>query len=184
MRFAHRSKPCKGEKANGDRAVVIDRDGVVLLAVVDGLGHGPAASLAADAAERTLDAAKVELSLEELFKLVDRALRGTRGAAMTALRIAKGELEAAAIGNVGFRSTASGIPLVWTPGILGQTHRPLRVGRCAAPKHGRLLLFSDGISSRFRLDSLDTKSPERACEELLASHALPHDDATALIMDL
>ena len=44
---AHLSQPKPGEKANGD-AVLVRRDGdALMLAVVDGLGHGPIAAEAA-----------------------------------------------------------------------------------------------------------------------------------------
>src|SRR5947199_391590 len=56
------------------------------IAVVDGLGHGPAAAAAALAAREVL-AAHPDLAPEPALRLLHQALRGTRGAAISIAQI-------------------------------------------------------------------------------------------------
>jgi negative regulator of sigma-B (phosphoserine phosphatase) len=184
MRVAQRSRPCQGETANGDRALAIVRPGETVLALVDGLGHGPLAEVAAMAAMSALESAPAGIGVEALFALAHQALRGTRGAAMTVVRIDDLQLEAAGVGNVACRASAFSIPMLATPGIVGHSYRRLRVGHCDPPKAGRLILHSDGVSSSFHVDSLDMLDSEAACDRLMARFAAGHDDATVLVADL
>jgi negative regulator of sigma-B (phosphoserine phosphatase) len=182
LRWAHRSRPFPGETANGDRPVALERDGCTLLAVIDALGHGPRAEEAAILALRALDA-WAGGSLSSAFDAVDVALRGSRGAAMTAVLFGTAGIEAAGIGNVALRSSGFAIPFVQTPGVLGAQRRALRLAQ--APRAtGRLLLASDGISTRLDFERVMALEPDAACEHLLDAHGSSHDDATALIVDV
>ncbi len=155
-----------------------------MFAVVDGLGHGPMAELAATAATRALEAIEPGTSIEACFSLAGKALKGTRGAAMTVVRIAGDQLEVAGVGNVGCRGVGMSMPIIATPGVLGHSHRQLRVGRCAVPRRGRFVLHSDGLPSSSDLGSLDADDAGRACEEAIQRFAVAHDDATVLVVDL
>jgi negative regulator of sigma-B (phosphoserine phosphatase) len=80
------SRTSPGESVSGDQFIVApSRDGV-LLAVVDGLGHGDEATLAACRATKVL-AEHANDSVVALMQECHRALRDTRGAAMTLLSI-------------------------------------------------------------------------------------------------
>ncbi len=57
---AHVSQPKIGERANGDAVLVRSSGDLLLLAVIDGLGHGPVAAEAAQAAITALNAQKLE----------------------------------------------------------------------------------------------------------------------------
>jgi hypothetical protein len=184
MRFAQRTRPCHGETANGDRALAIIRPDEVLLAVIDGLGHGPLAETAALAAMRAIEAAPAGTGVEGQFASAHQALRGTRGVAMTVVRISDQQVEVAGVGNVACRAAGFSIPVLATPGIVGHSYRRLRVGRCDAPKLGRLVLHSDGVSSAFHIGALELLDVEAACERLMAGFAAGHDDATVLVADL
>jgi negative regulator of sigma-B (phosphoserine phosphatase) len=184
MRVAQRTRPCHGETANGDRALSIVRPGETVLALVDGLGHGPLAEAAAMAAISALESAPAGIGVEAHFARAHQALRGTRGAAMTVVRIDDTQLEVAGVGNVACRSLSFSIPMLATPGIVGHSYRRLRVGHCDVPKAGRLILHSDGISSSFHVDALELIDSEGACDRLMARFAAGHDDATVLVADL
>src|SRR5207245_2030712 len=71
-----------GQLESGDLHLVREVGGGVLVAVVDGLGHGEEAAAAARLAVTTLD----QFAPEPIASLVQRcheALRGTRGAVMS-----------------------------------------------------------------------------------------------------
>src|SRR5215469_16350259 len=71
-----------GETVSGDRYVMHPLTDGVLIAVVDGLGHGVEAAMAAEVATATLEA----YSHEPVISLLERchsALRRTRGAAIS-----------------------------------------------------------------------------------------------------
>jgi phosphoserine phosphatase RsbX len=90
-----------GERVCGDQHVVAaSRDGV-LAAVIDGLGHGDEATFAAQAAVAVL-AAHSSDDVVALVQQCHRALRPTRGAAMTVLSVndRDGTVTALGIGNV------------------------------------------------------------------------------------
>ncbi len=79
-----------------------------------------------------------------------------------------------------FGLLAVGVP----PGVLGGAVRQLRVFAAELHSHSRLVLFSDGISSRFSLDHLRLLTASDASHKLLEQHGHAHDDATAMIVDL
>src|ERR1041385_347058 len=81
---AHLSLPMMGELANGDRAVWrSDEARRTLFAVIDGLGHGPDASAAAQAAVECLQALSLDAPLHDMMEAVHDRLSGSRGAAAT-----------------------------------------------------------------------------------------------------
>ncbi|HET7543132.1 MAG TPA: phosphoserine phosphatase, partial [Polyangiaceae bacterium] len=97
---AHLSFPKLGERVNGD-AVLVRRDATrerTLLAVVDGLGHGPGAAEASARAVKELETSSLSASVLELMTSVHQALRGTRGAVGTICLISGDRLEACAVG--------------------------------------------------------------------------------------
>lgn len=186
MLFAHRSRPCRGETENGDLALVVEREHARLLALIDGLGHGPSAALASTRAAEALSSLFEQgdvPSVSECFEVAGKALRSTRGAAMTVVLVHPSRVEAAGVGNVGLRASALKIPFLATAGIVGAQHRTLRVAHMKVAATGRLVMFSDGISSRFDMATIEGLPPDRACERLLAEHGADHDDATVLVAD-
>jgi negative regulator of sigma-B (phosphoserine phosphatase) len=74
--------PRRGELQSGDRCVVKTADQRTLIGVIDGVGHGPEAALAADAAVEVLETFAGE-SVSPLLRRCHERLRNTRGAAIT-----------------------------------------------------------------------------------------------------
>lgn len=98
-----------GEPVSGDDHVAVPaRDGM-LLAAIDGLGHGAAAGEAARRAAAVLRA-DPDAALAPLVERCHEALAGTRGAALTVARIDArgGRLEWLAVGNVAGRLVRAG----------------------------------------------------------------------------
>lgn len=190
VQVVHRSRPCAGETANGDGVFIGANTGLVtngwevLVAVIDALGHGPKAEHARVLAERALTDVPADATLKDVFDTVHLALRGSRGAAMAIVRHRADELEAAGVGNVAVRILQGAVlPFVPTPGVVGGQLRGLREARGSVHSGARILLHSDGISSRFDEALARTLQPEEACEQLLRRHGASHDDATIAIMD-
>ena len=71
-----------GENESGDGWVVADTAGGTLIGVIDGLGHGHLAAVAAGQAASVLLENPAE-PLNALFVLCHQALSSTRGAAIT-----------------------------------------------------------------------------------------------------
>ena len=119
MTVSHVSKPKIGESVNGDAVVVRDEGDVVLLAVIDGLGHGPIAAEAAQVAVATLATQSLKEPMIDVVKTLHDKLRGTRGVAATLCLVRGQDLEACAVGNVQVTSSNASIPLVLSAGVLG-----------------------------------------------------------------
>lgn len=176
--------PREGELACGDAVQIAEHAGVRRIAVVDALGHGPAAAEVAHLAVRHLEAAPLDLAVEEVVRGLHDALRGTRGAAATICRIEGARIEGCGVGNVEVRSVGSPVPIVLTGGIVGvRLPRPRIFGATLAQKT-RLVLFSDGISSRVPISSLSSLDPDAACRAILGEWRKAHDDASVVVADV
>ena len=184
-RTEHRSVPREGERECGDIAVTREADGTTLVAVVDALGHGPLAAAAARIAADHLLAAPLDRGLVALVEGLHAALKGSRGAAaMIVLLAPDGRLHGCGVGNVELRSIGARVPAVLTPGILGASINRLRTFEARVATGDRLVIFSDGLSSRMELDRLRGLTPGETCDALMTQYRRPHDDSTVLVTDL
>jgi phosphoserine phosphatase RsbX len=182
---AHLSVPKLGEHANGD-AVLVRRSeaGELLFAVIDGLGHGPAAAKASQAAIVYMQSCALDQPLSVIMQAIHQQLKDTRGAAGTLCLLRGNSFEGCAVGNVQFSCINTTVPMVLSSGVLGQRMPKLRVCTAELRRGARLALFSDGISSKFRLDESRLLSPQQACQLALERHRKKEDDSTILIADL
>jgi negative regulator of sigma-B (phosphoserine phosphatase) len=179
------SHPCTGETLNGDAVVVREYGSDVLIAVIDGLGHGPKAADVAQAARTWLEAATPSADgALGLTRGLHSALQGSRGAAALVLLLAADRMEACSVGNVELRSSLGTLPFVLTPGVLGVRLRQPKV--CSAPRliAERLVLFTDGISGRFDQAALRPLSPQDSVSHIFSAHRHKHDDASVVVVDL
>jgi negative regulator of sigma-B (phosphoserine phosphatase) len=184
-RTEHRSLPREGERECGDLAIVRAHGGSTLLAVIDALGHGPHAAAAAALAADHLAAAALDGALLPLMEGLHAALRGSRGAAAMILLLAPdGRLQGCGVGNVELRTVGSRVPAVLTPGVLGASINRLRTFEGRVSTGDRLVIFTDGLSSRMELERVRGLAPGAACDALMAQYRRTHDDSTVLITDL
>lgn len=179
-------RPHPAEQVSGDAWTVERGDSGCRLALVDGLGHGPAAAAAAGLAVATLRAQPGLPPLEAL-RVCHAALRAGRGAAalVADVDLQHGTLTIAGVGNVDGRLWTATREQRFTTdrGVLGlalPTVRPLVVDLPAA---WLLVLHTDGVSARFDLGALlrDGATPAALAVDLLARHARPTDDATVIV---
>ncbi len=178
------SIPKLGETQSGDVAVVRTEHDRTLLAVIDALGHGPHAAEVADAASRYLRAVDLTRGALHAMEGLHEHLRATRGAAGLICLLASGTLEACGVGNVEMRCETGRLPIVLTPGVIGSRLKRPRVFGGELRSRDRVVIFSDGVSSRFSLKDVRDLSPTDACRAILDGGRRTHDDATVLVADI
>jgi negative regulator of sigma-B (phosphoserine phosphatase) len=179
---ARRIRARKGEAECGDAVVCVSRVDETTLAVIDALGHGPQAAVAARTAVDVLE--RADGSVEERFGCVHDALRGTRGAAMTVVVVSEGRVVAAGIGNVALRVSGIKLPFFNTPGVLGAVSQRPRITSAPLVHGSRIVLHTDGVSSRFSLHGVADLDVEAACGAIFEERASWFDDAALLVADV
>jgi negative regulator of sigma-B (phosphoserine phosphatase) len=185
MNVAYASLPMVGETANGDRPLVrTDDDARTMLAVIDGLGHGPLAAAVADTAVECLGTVSLQAPLLEIMELLHAKLAGSRGAAATVCLVRDGEVEACAVGNVELRTGDLKLPLIFSAGILGSRVNRFHICRASLAPRSRLVLFSDGISARAPFDEMRKLAARPTCDAIIAKYRRKEDDATVLVADV
>ncbi|GGK39794.1 transcriptional regulator [Pilimelia terevasa] len=175
------------ESPCGDGYAVRDADGRTQLLAVDGLGHGPLAAVAAQAATAAFRAAPVEPPAA-LVERLHRALSGTRGAAVAVAELdpAAGEVRYSGLGNIAgaVLDDRGRRGMVSLPGIAGHQRRTVREYRYPLPPAALVLLHSDGVSDRWQLDDypglLDHPPPVVAAT-VLRDAGVRRDDACVLV---
>jgi serine phosphatase RsbU (regulator of sigma subunit) len=184
--IAAATRPHPHETVSGDLWTVQWAAGACRIAVIDGLGHGPPAHAAAKRAVETLAAAP-DLPLNLALAECQRALTGTRGAAIAIVRIdlAADRLTFAGIGNVEGRvwQPANEQRLLAQRGIVGRAMPTLRPVDYPLGADWMLILHSDGINDRFTSEALPGwGGPVQAlADAILQRHGRPADDATVVL---
>lgn len=175
-------RSCAGQSVCGDRVGIFRRGYEVVVAVADGLGHGPEADKAAGVAceyvkkNRTSD-------VGSLMQGLDEALVRTRGAAVTIVHIdiRSGQLCHAGVGNVQLSARSkTSINAFPTPGVLGRGIRKVMVTKIQLYDGDFFVIYTDGISSRFKVEDYFRVEPQRAADELIEKWSKVHDDATCV----
>ena len=185
------SSAVPGETQSGDLHLVKPLAGGVLIAVVDGLGHGAEAATAARTAVTTLD----EHASESVLALLERchwALKGSRGVVMS-LAFAdrrQNALTWAGVGNVEcmlFHATAATpanptrASLVTRGGIVGSELPQIRAQVLPLAAGDVVIFATDGIREGFS-DGLQFEAPpQQLAEHILSQHGKGTDDALVLV---
>jgi negative regulator of sigma-B (phosphoserine phosphatase) len=181
--------PLPGQGASGDGHLVKAFPNGVLVAVVDGLGHGPEAAEAAAIAIHTLE----NHSEQPVISLMNRcheALRSTRGVAMSlaSYTVSDSTLTWVAVGNVegvllrgNGRTTDERESLLLRGGVLGTRLPSLSADSLTLGGGGVLILATDGIDSGFAETLTVTDPPQTIADRILAGHRRTTDDALVLV---
>lgn len=181
------SIPKPGQIEDGDAwTAVVGRD-VATIAVIDGLGHGPAAATASATAARVI-VDRVDRTLEEVMLDVHGALRPTRGAAVGIARIhaSLGRVDFIGSGNIAGTIAAEDVSrkMVSMPGIAGHEMRKLQIFSYPWTASSVLVLHSDGISANWNLEQypgLMQHEPALIGAVLYRDHCRGNDDATVVV---
>ena len=173
---------------NGDAFVIKCWDESALVAVIDGLGHGPFAQRAAHTARQYVEC-HFDQPLDALFRGVGRACRATRGVVMALARFDGGgtQLTFASIGNIEVRvfGSVESMDFAVRRGIVGVNASNPAVTQHRWQPHYLLALHSDGLTTRWRWEDfrdLGSASASVMARRLLQALAKDDDDATVLVV--
>ena len=178
----------RGEAMNGDLGVVAVLPEGLLVAAIDGLGHGGEAARAAREAGEVVR----ERASEELGPLIERchdALRNTRGAVIglafmshvrrTMTWLGVGNIEGLVLSADPSALQPKGY-LALGSGVLGHELPSVRIATLDVRPGDVLILATDGVEAAFA-DSVDISgSAQDISERILAVHWKPVDDALVL----
>lgn len=177
------------EAVSGDLHVVVHFDGGAVVALLDGLGHGPEAALAARAAAPIIEAHAREPILQVL-QHCHEALYKTRGAAMSiaSFDAQDNSMTWAGVGNVdGVLARAqsnSGVrdrAISTRGGVVGYRLPPLREERIDISPGDTLIMATDGIQSIFTSCMAVDYRPQEQAEAILMRYAKTTDDAHVVV---
>lgn len=176
------SSPLHGD-SGGDAYLVKRFPGKVLLAVVDGLGHGQKAKLAANRTIELLEANK-DTHLEKLLDSIHKALVNTVGVVLGLVLVdyQYGQLTCAGIGNIIIKLIGNNIDEVILPtGILGYRKNNFPLRTIAISQDSLLLMHTDGIADYYKLSPSYISSSEQLVQTLMSKFRRPNDDALVLV---
>ncbi len=180
--------PFQGEKQSGDGWAVGTCDKKIKLLVVDGLGHGDIAAVAANMAIELFEE-KIHLPPLQLMQTLHAGLLSTRGAAAAIAEIdsAKEELTFCGIGNIS--GTIVNGPksrgLASYNGTVGHQQNKAKEFVLPFPKETLIILHSDGLNTRWKLEdypALAQKSANLIAGVLYRDSNRGRDDSTVLVM--
>lgn len=181
-----------GEKVCGDNWIFLLKNKQYRLAVIDGLGHGEQASIAANQA---IESMKEHLLLppNELLREVHNDIRKSRGVVMSVAYIdpLNKQLTYCGVGNISCKLanqtvTMHGRSFNSYNGIVGHT-MPSTINSHIHPwdKYDILVMHSDGISARWDLSNYPNILKHHTmilCAAIYKDHTRGNDDSTIAIL--
>jgi hypothetical protein len=179
----------KGQSKSGDAFLVKELPDGFLVAVIDGLGHGEEAAVAASKGAEVI-AAHAGEGLIPLIRLCHEALRDTRGAVLSAVWVSArdGSLAWAGVGNVEgvlFRRDAEARPacetLLLRGGVVGHHLPALQAAVLPLVEGDTIVLATDGVRGDFRTEKRIQQPPQQLAAHLLARYSHGRDDGLVLV---
>jgi hypothetical protein len=184
--YAGTRRPMTGETICGDAYAVRDARGRRQVMLCDGLGHGPLAALAAEAAVAAFHSAPPS-SPKDVVAYLHERLASTRGAVVGVAELDSEaeEIRYAGIGNISAVVCGrSRRVMVSMPGIVGQQKRDVREFDYPLPPDSVVVLHSDGLTDRWNLDDypgLAGHTPIVIAATLMRDAGKRRDDAAVLV---
>jgi anti-sigma regulatory factor (Ser/Thr protein kinase) len=176
-----------GQTVCGDHWSVAHGPGRCALVCADGLGHGPDAAAAAQAATHAFERHPDEAPVAVLERM-HAALRATRGAAVSVAEIdtQARQVRYAGVGNVAATlwTSEGSRTLVTHNGIVGAEMRKVQGFDYPLPAWWLLVMHSDGVSGRWSLDAypgLARRDPAVIAAVLYRDFCRGTDDATVVV---
>jgi phosphoserine phosphatase RsbX len=177
-----------GQGESGDHHLVCCNRNGVLVAAIDGIGHGEEAASVARSARALLKSS----ADEPIISLVERCherLRGTRGAVLSLASIdpEHGMMTWLGVGNVQgvlMRSNAKNgnaqESLLLRAGVVGSQLPSLQATVIPIARGDTIFFATDGVRSDFS-DALSAReNPQRAADRILRQYRSGNDDALVL----
>ena len=178
-----------GETVCGDKCLVKSFGNECLLAVIDGIGHGEQAAIAAEIAAATLE----KHAADPLLSLIDQchqALIRSNGVVMT-LALINGLMNSITwlgVGNVEgliLRMDASSKPnhenVMMRGGVVGGQLPSLRTETLSMTKGDLIIFATDGIHSSFSEGLELSIPPQEMADQILRQHGNLLDDSLVLV---
>jgi negative regulator of sigma-B (phosphoserine phosphatase) len=186
--FAVAEAALPGQPESGDLCLVAPHSGGVLVAVIDGLGHGYEAAQAARTAVATL-AEDPSAELADLFSRAHGRLARSRGVVMSLASFGRrGTLTWVGVGNV--EGTLARVEegrirrcdsILLLGGVVGYQLPRLRASTTTVEPGDILILTTDGIRGGY-VDGLEHVGDTQAlADRILGEYAKGGDDALALV---
>jgi negative regulator of sigma-B (phosphoserine phosphatase) len=181
-----------GQTESGDHHLVCCSQGGILIAAIDGIGHGEEAAAAAKAAVSLLKAG----ADEPVISLVQRChegLRLTRGIVLSLASIdpVHGMMTWLGVGNVQGVLMRAGAgqgvveqELLLRAGVVGSQMPPLQAAVLPIAQGDTLIFATDGVRSEFVKDLSALEPPQRAADKILERYCRKNDDALVLVARL
>jgi negative regulator of sigma-B (phosphoserine phosphatase) len=181
-----------GQTESGDHHLVCCRQSGILIAAIDGIGHGEEAAVAAKAAVSLLKAGADEPVIS-LMQRCHESLRMTRGIVLSLASIdpVHGMMTWLGVGNVQgvlMRAGAGqGIveqELLLRAGVVGSQMPPLQAAVLPIAQGDTLIFATDGVRSEFVKGLSALEPPQRAADRILEQFGRKNDDALVLVVRL
>jgi anti-sigma regulatory factor (Ser/Thr protein kinase) len=186
INFAVMSRPVSGEIYTGDAYFLKHYNNTHFIALIDGLGHGEKANVAAQTAIGFIKD-NYKKGLKQIFDGVHRACGKTRGVVMSACRIdmVNKTFTYAGIGNVVARVFYSPKPVNPTNfnGTLGVVMKKVRAFEYPW-EGGIIVMYTDGISGRWSpedIPEMNSKASVEIAKAILDQFGRKTDDATVIV---
>ncbi len=177
-----------GEVLSGDAWIAHQQADRCMVLIADGLGHGPDAARAAQAAIQVLERRSV-LAPAAILNLAHDAMRATRGGAVgvAEINVTQQVVRFAGIGNITgvIAGPAGNQHLVSHNGIVGHNMRQVREFSYPWPEDSMLVLHSDGLGTRWDLDAyvgLKGRHAALIAGVLYRDFTRGRDDVTVLVV--
>ncbi len=181
-----------GQSESGDRHLVCCSQNGILLATIDGIGHGEEAANAAKIAASVLESSLDE-PIISLMELCHEKLRLTRGVVLSLAFVdtLHGMMTWLGVGNVqgaliraGARKGTSRELLLLRAGVVGSQLPPLQAAVLPVARGDTLIFVTDGVRGEFLENLSALESPQRAADRILDGYHSGKDDALVLVARL
>ena len=182
------SRPLTGQTVSGDLHVVKFFGDCVLIAVIDGVGHGNEADKAAHIAKEVLENHASESTIS-LMRECHAALNQTRGAVITvaALNFGESAMNWLGVGNVEgrlFRADPNVIPghenILLRGGLVGYQLPSLQASVLPISRGDLLVFATDGLHAGFDQRINLMESTKQIADGIMNRHFKGNDDALVL----
>lgn len=189
LEFGIAGRAVRGEAQSGDVPVVAMGTEAVLVAAVDGLGHGSEAAHAAATAVRVLEQFNDE-PLEALVQRCHSRLAGSRGVALSLASFRAGDrtMSWLGVGNVAGRLLRAGRIddhadefIVNFGGIVGDELPALHATTVSVSAGDLLIFATDGIDPEFGDRLEPSGAAQEIADRLLREHRRGSDDALVVV---
>ncbi|NJD53095.1 MAG: stage II sporulation protein E (SpoIIE) [Candidatus Methanoperedens sp.] len=188
--------PFPGQNVSGDSLLIKSFKSGILIAVVDGLGHGYEAAAASRIAIETLDTntntnTGANEQITAMVRRCHEALKGTRGVVMSIafLDLPDKKITWLGVGNIegmllrqDTNSVITHERLLLRGGALGYQLPPLKEAVIPFIPDDTLIFVTDGIKSSFETDINLSEKPQQIADNIMARFARGTDDALVLVV--